>query len=432
MMISAKMGLRNLSRNRWRSGLTLAAIAVAVGIMVWTIAMYDGWIAEMVRGATAVETAQVQIQTAGYIENPRVYESFPLDRDMLHEVLSVPDVEAVSPRVEANGLVGNEQRSQVARILGVDPILEANTTPVVRALTEGRWLSDDPAPYPAPREAVLGAGVAQQLRVGPGDTLVVFLEASDGSLGNDLLQVVGVVKTSNTQLDRMVVYLHLRDAQYLTALDGQIHTVAIKTDDLENAAVTADSIATKLGVHFGDPTEYEEVAPDALVVRPWQQILPSVNQMIVLFRSSYWFMYLLIYLVAMVGILNTQRMSALERRREFGVMIAIGMRPRRLFRTIVVETLVLGTVGALIGAAGGFLLSLYYAKYGFDMSVFTSEAAFSYMGVAFSERLYFVLSMGAVLQPVVVMLVAALLSGLWPAFKAARIDPAPTIAGRTG
>ncbi|HKJ91529.1 MAG TPA: ABC transporter permease, partial [Longimicrobiales bacterium] len=222
MVISAKLGLRNLTRNRWRSGLTLAAVAVAVGLMVWTLSMYEGWINEMVRGATAVETGQVQVHTAGYVESPRVYRGFTPDSAMLQRIMAVRNVRAISPRVKAVGLIGNEQRSQVVQIKGVDPRLEAATTPIADAIVGGRWLSDDPAPYPAPREVVLGKGVAQQLGVVPGDTLVVFLEAADGSLGNDLLQVVGVVRTANTQVDRMAAYLHLKDAQYLTALDDQV------------------------------------------------------------------------------------------------------------------------------------------------------------------------------------------------------------------
>jgi ABC-type lipoprotein release transport system permease subunit len=431
MMISAKLGLRNLTRNRWRSGLTLAAVAVAVGLMVWTLAMYEGWINEMVRGATAVETGQVQIHTAGYVENPRVYRAFAPDPAMLQRIMAVRNVRAISPRVKAVGLIGNEQRSQVAQIKGVDPQLEAAATPIRDAIVAGRWLSDDPAPYPAPREVVLGKGMAQQLGVGPGDTLVVFLEAADGSLGNDLLQVVGVVRTANTQVDRMAAYMHLKDAQYLTALGDQVQELAIRTTNVDDAEATADSIAAAIHAYAGTPGKDAALPDGELVVQSWQQIMPSVYEMILLFRRSYWIMYLLVYLVAAVGILNTQRMSAAERKREFGVMMAIGMRPRRMFRTLVVETAVLGLVGAAIGALGGYLLSLYYAKAGFDMSVFTTEATFSYMGVAFSDKLYFVLRPSLVIEPVIFMLLVAMVSGLWPAIKASRIDPAPTIAGRT-
>ena len=432
-MIAAKLGLRNLSRNRWRSALTLAA--VAVGLMVWTLGFYEGWIQQMVRGVTAVETMQAQIHTAGYVESPRVYRSFTLDDSMLRRIRSVPGVDAVSPRVELNGLLGNEQRSQVARFVGVSPTLEAAATPLLDGITEGRWLAESPPEYPAPREIVLGEGLASQLRVHPGAELVVFLEASDGSLGNELLRVVGMVRTGNTEIDRMTAYMHIADAQYLAALDDDVHELSIKAADPDDAIDVAAAVAAALGVPADAPedgaVERGEVDPERLVVRPWQKVMPSMAQMVVVFRQSYAIMYLLIYLVAAVGIVNTQRMSAMERRREFGVMMAIGMRPRRMFRTLVVETMVLGLVGALIGAAGGALLTWYHATAGFDMTVFTDEASFSMMGVSFSDRIYFDLYPNAVIQPVLVMLVVAALSGLWPAIKSARIDPAPTIAGRT-
>lgn len=430
-MTSVKLAFRNLFRNRWRSGLTLAAVAVAVALMIWSISLYEGWIKEMVRGATAVETAQLQIHTAAYVRQPRSYRSFPADSALLDRILQVPGVVAVTPRVELNGLVGNEQRSQVARILGVDPELEAETTPVADAVVSGRWLARDPPPYPAPREVVVGSGVANQLQVAPGDELVTFLEAADGSLGNELLKVVGVVKTSNNQIDRMAVYLHLADAQELGALEGRIHEIAVRTEDLTRARETAALVAQALGARLGEPAAEDDVPDDALVVQPWQEIMPGIDQMIIIFRRSYWILYLLVYLLAAAGILNTQRMSALERRREFGVMMAIGMRPRRMLRTLVVETGVLGVAGAILGCVLGTLLSWYYTTRGFDMTLLADQATFSYMGVAFSSRLYFVLRPSYVIQPVVIMILVALVSGLWPAVRAARIDPAPTIAGRT-
>lgn len=434
-MISIKLGLRNLFRNRWRSALTLAAVAVAVGLMVWTLGFYEGWIQQMVRGATGVETLQAQIHTAGYIEAPRAYRSFEVNDEVLHRILAVPGVEGVSPRVELSGLLGNEDRSQVARFIGVRPELEAAATPVTDGLVAGRWLSSSPAPDGSPREIVLGQGLARQLRVEPGAELVTFLEAADGSLGNELLRVVGVVRTGNTAIDRMAAYLHLEDAQFVGALEGRAHEIAIRAGDLDEAATLAAAVAAELGIRAGAPeegaVERGEVDSEELVVRPWQEVIPSMAQMLALFRQSYAFLYFIIYLVAAVGIINTQRMSALERRREFGVMIAIGMRPRRMFRTLVVETLVLGLAGALIGAAAGALLTWYHATAGFDMTVFTDQATFSMMGVSFSERLYFDLTGRMVIEPVVVMLFVAALSGLAPAIRSARIDPAPTIAGRT-
>lgn len=431
-MISLKLGLRNLLRNRWRSALTLAAVAVAVGLMVWTLAFYEGWLAQMVRGATAVDVTQAQIHTAEYVRNPRVYRTFAFGAERIRTAGAAAGVVAVSPRVELNGLIGNERRSQVGRFVGVDPTLESATTPVAEGISAGRWLAPAPPEYPAPREAVLGAGLAAQLRAEPGDELVVFLEAADGSLGNELLEVVGITRTGNTQVDRTVVYMHIDDARYLAALGpDEVHEVAIRAADPDAGPAVATALAGALGLAAGLPPDTVAVDEALVVVRPWQEIVPDIHAMIGLFRSSYWIMYLMIYLVAAVGILNTQRMSALERRREFGVMMAIGMRPRRMFRTLVAETVVLGLVGAAIGAVLGGLLGWYHATAGFDMTVLTDQASFSMMGVAFSDRLYAVMSPQAVLQPVLIMIAVALLSGLFPALRAARIDPAPTIAGRT-
>lgn len=425
-MLSVRLGVRNLARHRWRTGLTLAGIAVAVALMVWSLALTEGWITQMVRAATQVETGQLTVQTAGWSDKPRPYEALEVSDSLFGAILSVEGVSAISPRVELFGLVGHERRSQVARIFGVDPGLEADATSVHNGIREGSWLSAAPAGFGEPREVVVGSGLARQLQVGPGDELVVFAEASDGSLGNDLLRVVGLVHTG-TMVDRSAVYMHVEDARFLAALEGRANAILVRTDDPDQGVVVSDAVAARLGA-LRDPAGAPE---EATVVRSWQELLPSLYQVIVLSERSYWTIYLLIYLIAAVGILNTQRMSALERRREFGVLIAIGMRPRRLFRTLLVEALVLGIAGAILGAVLGGAISYWHQAAGLNLALFTDQASFSWMGVTFSDRMYATVTLTSLVQPVLVMLLVAILSGLWPAWTAARLQPAPTIAGRT-
>ncbi len=445
-MISAKIGLRNLARNRWRSGLTLGGIGISVAFMVWILGFMEGWMGTMVQGATAVETTQIQVHTRAFAENPRVYRTFGVDPTVLDAVTGVDGVVAVSPRVRLNGLIGHEEKSQVGRIMGVDPAMEADATPVATAVTQGRWLAQNPPAYPAPREVVVGAGMASQLRVGPGDELVVFVESADGSMGNDLLEVVGVVRTANTAVDRMTAYMHIEDARFLAAVEGEAHELAIKTEDLLGARETAGLVATALGAETlgvlpgdsepnpGTGSESNAVLsganPDALLVRPWQEILPSIYQMLTISGQSNWFTYLLIYLVAAIGLVNTQRMSALERKREFGVLMAIGMRPQKMFRMVLTESLVLGTLGGLLGTGLGLAVTGYHATAGLDLAAFTDKGEFTVMGVAFTGKIYAIITPVAALQPILIMVLVAFLAGLWPAFKSSRLDPAPTIAGR--
>ncbi len=150
-------------------------------------------------------------------------------------------------------------------------------------------------------------------------------------------------------------------------------------------------------------------------MRPWQEILPGIYKMLAISRQSNWITYLLIYLVAAIGLLNTQRMSALERKREFGVLMAIGMRPRRMFRMILTESLVLGTLGGLVGTALGMAVTWYHATRGLDLGMFTRHGEFTFMGVSFTGRIYSILTPTAALQPILVMVFVAFLAGLWPA-----------------
>jgi ABC-type lipoprotein release transport system permease subunit len=326
-----RLAVRNLSRNAWRSSLTVGGVAVAVALLIWMIAFLGGWMDAMVRAITAIDTLQVKIERQDYVDDAAIYHSFPFDEGLVETLEARPEVVAATGRVKLYGLIGNEERSQVARIFGVDPVREVKATPIGEAITRGKWLSgqaraeqaDDEAP--APGELVLGEGLARQLRVDVGDELVAFLEAADGSLGNELFIVTGILRTGNSAIDRQAAYISLADAQQLAALDGHVHEIALQTADLAKAREVSTAIAALI-----DAAGFDE----PMSVRSWQAIVPQISEMIEMSKGSMGAMYFIIYLVASLGVMNTQRMSALERRREFAVMMAIGVTPGRLFRII--------------------------------------------------------------------------------------------------
>lgn len=223
-----KLSLRNIFRNHWRSGLTIGGIAIATALLIWLAAFMDGMAHLMVRGTTAVEIGQVQIHDPQYAERAGVHHHFAVDDAFLDEVSAVEGVTGATPRVHLFGLVGHEETSQITRIVGVEPEREAGVTIIGEAVIEGRWLSAQPAAEMDPREAVLGYTLASLLEVEVGDELAVFLQAADGSLGNDLLRIVGIVRSGNIPIDRQRVYMHLEDAQFLGALDARVHEVATR------------------------------------------------------------------------------------------------------------------------------------------------------------------------------------------------------------
>ncbi len=407
--------VRNLTRNRWRSLLSIGGIAVATALIIWTQCMTDAWMGLMVDGAIGVELGHLQVHSEAYVDEQVLYNTMDDDPAITDAIRAVAGVEAATTRVYSYGLVGQESRSNIARIIGVDPVQEAAVSGVDRKVKQGRWLAAEPAPTPGPREAVIGKGLAEQLEVDIGGELVVFLSAADGSLGNDVLEVVGILATGNSSLDRMGVYAHRDDVQYLTALDGRIHEIAVRLRD----GVQPEDVKAAIAA----------VTPHR--VRTWKEIVPELDQMVDLADGQMAIMYVIIFLIAGLGILNSMRMAVLERRREFGVLMAIGMTPGRLARLVVAETVALVSVGGLVGGLLGAAASGYHAVVGLDMASLGSGEEMSYMGITFSDRLYFVVTPEAVLTPMVSVVLVGLVCGLWPALKAARLDMITAIAGRT-
>ena len=422
-----KLAARNLLRNTWRSGLTAGGIAVAVGLLIWTNAFVEGYMAQMIEGTTAVELGQVQVHRGDYADQQAIYKSFEPEPEMMESIRSVDGLQAVAPRVEFFGLAGTERKSQTTRILGIEVGAEKDVSLLDDAIEKGRWLE----PSDQGREVVLGQSLARQIGVDVGDELVVIAQAQDGSLGNDLLNVVGIVKTQNNMIDRQTAIVPLKEAQFLGALGGEVHELAIRTKKPDQAEAVADAVRQRLADRrieaIGDDGEPKKVG---FTVQPWQDLVPEMNQMIQMSKSSIWIYYIIIYLIAALGILNTQRMSALERRREFGVIQAIGMSPGRLFGVVMLETVILSLFGALLGVLAGGGLSIYHAAYGFDMGIFASHDTFSMLGVGMSAHVYFIVTLEGVLQPVLALLPVAILCGLWPALTSANLDPASAIAGR--
>lgn len=428
-----RIAFRNLFRNAWRSLLTAGGVAAAVFVLVWLTAFTDGMLDQMVRGATSLETGQVQFHTRAYADESKIWYSFPAGGKLYERVEAVEGVESVEPRVSFGGLVGNDQRSKVARYVGVDA---ARSARLREAVVEGRWLANEPPDRPAPREAVLGVDLARQLEVGVGDELVAFASAQDGSLGNDLLQVVGIVRAGNNAIDQRTTYLHLEDAQFIAAMKGEIHELKIGTDQIQGADELVERLepvaSSWQSERMAESTTLidGEERPTELVVRSWRDMMPTLSNYLELSGASMAFVYLVLYFLAALGILNTQRMAALDREREFGVMQAIGMSPGRVFATVLLETAMLTLAGAVVGAALGTAVNLYFAEYGLNLAALGASESFSFMGVQLSMRIPFSVGFWGTVTPVLAILPVALLCGLWPAWTSARLDPAQAIAKR--
>lgn len=420
MTMLIRLAIRNLFRRRWRTALTVGGIAVSTALVIWLLSLLLGIYSEMARGTTSVELGQVQIHSAEFVERQSIHHHFTVTPEFIEALAAVEGVGAVAPRIIVSGLVGHEEQSRISRIKGVDPERETQVTILEEALVSGRWLTSEEPQELGPRQVVLGSVMARSLDLEVDDELVVLVQAADGALGNELLQVQGIVETGHLMIDRQTAFMHIEDLRFITALEGEAHEIAL-TSALDDAPQVAAGIRALL-IELGDTQK--------LVVRPWQEIATQVYLMVELAQQVSWWLLFIIFAIAAMGIFNTLRMSTIERRAEFGVMMGIGLSRSRLFLMIVLEGVLLGAVGAVIGGIVGGVAAYLTGTMGLNLEFFTGAESLTLMGVAFAERIFYEVPPQSVIVPVIGVVVVTALCALWPAVVAIGQKPRDGIAGR--
>lgn len=412
-MLILRLGWRNLWRNPRRSALSVGAVAVAYGVLVVLVGLYEGIAQQMLRSGTRLMLGHLQVHDTRYIPGRSLYDTIGGDAGtdvaaLLRAVEAAPGVLAATPRAFAFGLLSTGERSQGAQLMGVDPAREARVTKLLEALVEGPGLAAAPA-----NAILLGSTLAEELGAQVGDELAVVTQAADGTLGNDLLRVAGILRTGLAPLDRTLAVLALADLQRLLALDaGRIHEVTARLGDPWAAQGTAAGLGGAL--------------PPGARAAPWQRLAPELVDYLALVRGSNWFLVLILGLFAASGVLNTMLMAVFERTRELGLLAALGLRPAALVAMIAAESLWLGAVGLLAGLGLGALGTAYFAWHGWDLSRWLSGVTVA--GVLFDPVLRAAWDWGVTARTGLLLWGLTVLAGLVPARRAARLAPVEALA----
>jgi putative ABC transport system permease protein len=353
--LTVRLARRNLWRNPRRTLLTLSAVAFAAIVLVFMVSMQLGGYGAMIRGATGVFTGDLQVQAEGYNAKPRLRTAIADATAVAARVAAVPGVTAVAARGQAFALVSSQQRTYGALIVGVEPSREPEVSTIPASIRHGRFLSG-----PDAAEAVIGEALAANLALGTGDELTVLGQGLDGSLAVATLHVVGIFASGVGELDRQTVEMPLAAFQSSFQLGDRVHAIVVRTRDLGAVPRVAAAVQTALGGGQG------------LAVLRWDELLAGLKQGIAMDAAIGWLLYGVLVLVVTFSISNTFLMSVLERTREFGVLLALGTRPRFLGRVVIAESLLLLLLGLAAGTLAGAALTGYFAVHGIAFS--SSEA----------------------------------------------------------
>lgn len=401
-MLSLRLAWRNIWRNRKRTAITLLAVALNTAILIVSLGLMQGMRRQMIRSATRLLVGDGQLHAAGYRADRSMYAALP-DPSALVAQARRAGLQAVQ-RSYGFGLISSGKKSAGGSFWGVRPSPEREAFELADEVATGTWLSDT-----AGGGAVIGRKLARSLHAEVGTELVAVVQAADGSLGSELLRVVGILRGVGEEVDRGAVILHAADFDRLFVAGGRVHEVAL------SGAAEGAELSTTLGP-----------VPPGVELRSWRELLPALSDMVNLSNAGVTIFALIFFLAAGLGVLNTMLMATHDRIREFGVLKALGASPARIVRDISVEGLLLAMVATGVGLIPGLAGAAWFQAYGLDLRIF-GDASFGFAGIAWDPvwRAYVV--PGDVLFAVVSMWVVCLAASLYPALRAARLDPVQAI-----
>lgn len=406
-----QLAWRNLWRNRRRTCITLAAIALGYAMLLFVACLMAGLRWQMIENGTSLILSQIQVHAPGYYPSRSIQKTIGGEKGtnvgaLLAAITADRRVYAAAPRVYGEGLVSAGDRSAGVELLGVVPGQEERVTLLQTQIIKGSYLMTR-----TPKSVTMGDKLASTIGVRLGSQIVLLTQAADGSMGNDLYTVGGIFHTGIDAMDLGLVLMPLSSLQELLQLPpGRIHEIGIKLVDITQATAVAAALQTRLAT----------IVP--IRAMAWPELAPELAAYVQFNRGITFVLFIIFFLLAVIGIMNTMLMAVFERTRELGMLMAIGMRPLQIIGLILAEAAGLAAASLLLGAAIGAPVLWYLQVHGLDLGGSTGEVI-SLAGVLVGHLWYGRQDFAAYGEAALGLAVTALVSALYPAWRAAHFLP---------
>lgn len=395
-----KLIWRNLWRNSRRTLITMASIAFAVLFAVLMKSFQNGVFNNLIKNVVGYYSGYVQIHQNGYWDEQVLDNSFALENSLTVQLQQNPQIKEIVPRLETFVLASKGNTTKGCLLVGTDAVRENNLTQLKSKLIKGTYFEKN-------EEAVLLAeGLAKRLDVSINDTIVLFGQGFHGVMAAGKYKIKGIVHLASPAMNDAFVYLPLAATQYFLSAENRLTSVSLGIDNPENT----DAIAQNLKNAIGE--KYE--------VMPWQEMMPEIANHIKADGFSFYIFSGILYLIIGFGLFGTVLMMTAERKYEFGMLIAIGMKKTKLELILLGETLLITFFGVLFG----FLLSLPLVIYLKERPIrFGGEIAKVYEQFGFEALFPTDVDQSIFLTQSLIVLAMAIVIGLYPLWHVRGLDP---------
>lgn len=402
--------LRLAWRNVWRQRRRTFMIAVAMGVMMALLVLYDGMISgfEQAIYGNAIQLlgGNIQVHAPGYNDKIGRKPLLPLaDPDGIVQTAEADsDVVTASKRIVTGGLVVNREGAFSVSIIGVETGKESQVSPVAKNISKGRYLNPDDGDL-----IVIGQGLAIAMNIGVGDRITMVGSSTHEQTRQRTMTIVGIYDVGVPSVEKTTIYMSLGEAQQLFGLDGQVTEVVLSLKQIGQEAGVVNHInANQPG--------YE--------VDTWINTVPELKRTMDMKSSVMNIFGVIMLCVAAIGILNLLMMAVFERTREIGVLGALGLKPREIMLIFLLEGTLIGIAGAVLGAILGTIVNGTLGYYGIDYGALADLTEYTAL---ISGRIYSQLVPLKVLQHALTVAVIATLAALYPAFQASQHEPAEAL-----
>ena len=408
-MSTLRIAWRSLGRNPRRTALTVFAILLGQFAFVCVAGLLHGYGDALIDTMTGPLVGHVQVHAEEWRED----RAMDLTIDSVDSAVAVlradPLVRGVAPRVYGPALGALGELGHAVVVVGVD--FEAESGP--GGLLEGVEL----APASEGR-ALIGAGLERVLGGSVGRELAIVGQALDGSIANDLFRVRQVIRTPVDLVNRQGILVSIEDAQALFAMEDMAHEITVWGRDVQGA----EALATRMGAR-SELGAYEVLA--------WPALVPELTTIIETQEATSFVLLFLVFLAAAAGIANTTVMATFERRREFGMLLALGTAPGRIVRMVMLEATILGVVGVALGSALGAAAVIYMGGEGFSIAALGGEEVteLTFGGISFSFSIFPRFEMADALYGVGAVMFTSMLTAFGPARRSSRLHPVEAMRG---